>query len=88
MNPLMIFTAGLLALVSIGAAAQVQSGVQPLTSGVQPRQSGLAGGAHAPAIAPPAQVPPPAASQPNAVMQTVPQSAAPALPAPHAATLP
>ncbi len=33
----------LLAGASVGAAAQVQSGVQPLQSGVTPRQSGVAG---------------------------------------------
>ncbi len=39
----MFVTAGLLAGLSTGAVARVQSGVQPLPSGVIPRQSGVAG---------------------------------------------
>jgi X-X-X-Leu-X-X-Gly heptad repeat protein len=40
---LMAATICLLAFASVGAAAQVQSGVQPLQSGVVPLQSGVAG---------------------------------------------
>jgi hypothetical protein len=48
-----VATICLLAGASIGASAQVQSGVQPLQSGVAPRQSGVAGATQQQQEAPP-----------------------------------